>query len=184
LNFYDVINKRSSERSFKDTPICEKKMGRIMEATMKSPSWKNQSSYKIILVNEKSEKDKLAGAVMNDGNNGENALREAPMVAVVVGNPNVSGKIGDKEYYLVDGAIAMEHLILAATNEGYGTCWIGAIDEATVKSTLNIPDEYKVIGVTPIGEVNKHEAQDSNTHMSDHVFINKWENKFNKDKLN
>ncbi|PAB57049.1 nitroreductase family protein [Anaeromicrobium sediminis] len=183
MNFYDVINKRSSEKSFKDTPICEKKMGRIMEATMKSPSWKNQSSYKIILVNEKLEKEKLAKAVMNDGDNAGNALEEAPMMAVVVGNPNVSGRIGDKEYYLVDGAIAMEHLILAATNEGYGTCWIGAIDETKVKSILNIPNEYKVIGVTPIGEVNEHEKQDSKTEISEHVFINKWENKFDKNKL-
>lgn len=179
MNFYDVIDKRSSEKSFKSEPICEKKLSRIIDATLKSPSWKNKSSYKIVLVDEEHKKTQIAKAVVGNYKN-EESIKEAPMVAVVVGNPSISGKIGDKEYYLVDGAIAMEHLILAATNEGYGTCWIAAIDEHMIKETLNIPVEYKVIGITPIGEVSSHEPRQSSSDASENVYSNGWQKPFDK----
>ena len=45
----------------------------------------------------------------------------------------------------------MEHLVLAATNLGLGTCWIGGFNEINVKKILNIPDEIKVVAMTPVG---------------------------------
>jgi nitroreductase len=54
------------------------------------------------------------------------------------------------DYYLVDVAISMEHLVLAATDLGLGTCWIGGFDEAKVKQVLDIPEKIKVVALTPI----------------------------------
>ena len=51
----------------------------------------------------------------------------------------------------VDVAIALDQLTLAAVAEGLGTCWIGAFDEAKVKSLLGIPKEVKVVAMTPLG---------------------------------
>ena len=52
---------------------------------------------------------------------------------------------------MVDVAIALEHFVLAATNEGLGTCWMGGFDEEIVKSLLGIPSEIKVVALTPVG---------------------------------
>jgi len=45
----------------------------------------------------------------------------------------------------------MEHLVLAATDQGLGTCWIGGFNEAKVKKTLQIPENIKVVALTPLG---------------------------------
>jgi len=42
-------------------------------------------------------------------------------------------------------------LILAARAEGLGTCWIGAFKNDEIKKLLEIPDEYEVVAVTPLG---------------------------------
>jgi len=51
----------------------------------------------------------------------------------------------------IDVAIAFEHLILQATEEGLGTCWIGSFDEAEVKAVLVVPEEARVLALTPLG---------------------------------
>jgi nitroreductase len=51
----------------------------------------------------------------------------------------------------VDTTIALEHVVLAATAEGLGSCWIGSFDEATVKELIRAPASLKVIAVIALG---------------------------------
>ncbi len=63
----------------------------------------------------------------------------------------------------VDLSIALDHLTLRAVEEGLGTCWIGAFDQNKTKEILNLPREYKVIALMPLGypthELKKGEKQ-------------------------
>lgn len=174
MNFYDVINERTSIKSFKNTPIEKDKLNRVIESAMMSPSWKNNSSYRFILVDNEGEKAILANSVMNSIDSPANGLVEAPLIAVVIAQPDESGEIGSKDYYLVDSAIAMEHFILAATNEGYGTCWIASFDESRVKELLNIPEAFRVVAMTPVGVP----AENPNHHLekdtSEYIFLNQF----------
>ena len=53
---------------------------------------------------------------------------------------------------MVDVAIALEHLILAAAAEGLGTCWIGGrFDEEKVKKFTEYPGKYSCCGHNPLG---------------------------------
>ena len=52
---------------------------------------------------------------------------------------------------LVDVAIAVDHLTLAARAEGLGTCWIGLFDNDGIKKLLSIPEDVQVVALTPIG---------------------------------
>jgi len=46
----------------------------------------------------------------------------------------------------------MEHLMLAAAEQGLGTCWVGGgFDEAVVKEALGIPKQIRVVALTPLG---------------------------------
>ncbi|MFO8077227.1 MAG: nitroreductase family protein, partial [Thermoplasmatota archaeon] len=54
-------------------------------------------------------------------------------------------------YYTVDVAIAMEHIVLAATDKGLGTCWVGSFDEEKLKTILQIPPRIRIIAYTPLG---------------------------------
>ena len=52
---------------------------------------------------------------------------------------------------LMDVAIAVDHLTLAARAEGIGTCWIGSFDNTGIKQFWNVPDDYQVVALTPLG---------------------------------
>lgn len=62
---------------------------------------------------------------------------------------------GDKEsapkWYTVDTTITLENMVIAATGEGIGTCWIGSFDERKVKDLLKIPDGYSVVALLALG---------------------------------
>lgn len=174
MQFYDVIKNRESIKQFKSDPVDESKLTRIVNAVMMSPSWKNNSSYRLILIDNMEEKNKLSKTIINDTNEASKAILQAPVVAVVVADPSQSGIVGDKEYYLVDGAIAMEHFVLAATNEGYGTCWIAAVNEDMVRQVLNIPENYRVVAMTPLGETAVSEESQEKKDISEYIFLNSW----------
>jgi len=178
MEFYDVIKSRQSIKKFKDSPINSEKLARMINAAMMSPSWKNNTAYKFILVDEKKDLEQISKSIMNKDNSAAQSILDAPMTLVVVADPNASGDIENREYYLVDSAIAMEHFILAATNEGYGTCWIGAIDEAIIKKTLSIPENYKVVALTPIGEISEGKEHYDKKDIKDFVFLNTWDNAY------
>lgn len=172
MEFYEVIENRDSANKFSDEPIDKDSLARIINAAMRSPSWKNKTSYRIVFVDDMMLKEKLAETILNDTDEMAEALKQAPMVAVVVGDPTQSGIIEGKEYYLVDGAIAMQQLILAATSEGYGTCWLGSMDEERIKEALKIPQNYNVIAMTPIGKAEKYKSPNPKKDVRDHVFLN------------
>ena len=178
MQFYDVIENRKSIKKFKSTELCEEKLSRIINAAMMSPSWKNNTCYKFVLVKDKNEREQIAKAIINSNDDASISIEEAPMVAVVVADPNDSGEVKDKEMYMVDSAIAMEHLVLAATAEGYGTCWIAAIDEKKIRNILNIPENFKVIALTPIGEIAENVEHHKKKHVSEHVYVNTWNKPF------
>jgi len=178
MEFNDVINKRTSVRSYEKIPVIKENMARILEASMLAPSWKNKASYKFIIVEDMEKKELLSKTILNDTQNTELAIKEAPLTAIIVANPKESGVVVGKEYYLVDSAIAMEHLILAATNEGYGTCWIGAFDEDKIREIFSIPSDYRVVGMTPVGISNEETEQHHKKEIAEHVYLDNWEQSY------
>lgn len=174
MDFYEVLESRSSAIKFSNDPVDKDSLSRIVNAAMRSPSWKNNTSYRIVFVDDSKLKEKISETILNDTDQMKNAINEAPLLAVIVGDPKESGIIEEKEYYLVDGAIAMQQLMLAATNEGYGTCWLGSMDEKKIKDTLKIPNNYKVIGMTPLGKAEEYKDPNPKKDVREHVFLNNF----------
>ncbi|QAA34567.1 nitroreductase family protein [Clostridium manihotivorum] len=179
MGFYEVIEERQSIKSFNTQgPIEKDKLNRMINAAMMAPSWKNNTSYKIILVDDKKVKDTIADTVLNDDGQVSRGIKDAPLLAVFVAAPDKSGELDGKEYYLVDGAIAMEHFILAATAEGYSTCWVGAANEADVINIIGGPNNYKLVGMTPVGNSDEQKDHNPKKDYNDYVFLNRWDNSF------
>lgn len=178
MDFYKVLETRTSIKKFKSDQIKEESIGKMINAAMLSPSWKNNTSYKFIIVDDQRIREKLGETINNDTEDAQNAINDAPLTVVVVGNPSESGQINGKDFYLVDAAIAMEHFILAATNEGYGTCWMASFDENKIKNILGIPKEYKVIALTPIGVTEEAKNHYPMKPVDSHIYLNNWENEY------
>jgi nitroreductase len=63
---------------------------------------------------------------------------------------------------MVDVAIAMQNMILTATELGLGTCWIADFDEKAIRKALNLPSNIRVVAMTPLGypAEEKHPVSD------------------------
>ena len=182
MQFYDVIRNRTSVKKFKGDEISEEKLDNIINAAMMSPSWKNKTSYKFILVDDNAKKSMIADCIINETQDAAESVRQAPMTAVIVADPSVSGKLAGREYYLVDSAIAMEHFILAATEEGYGTCWIASVDEELIRQALSIPNNFRVVGLTPIGISSETKPHNPEKDIKEHVYLNSWNEVYSENK--
>ena len=74
----------------------------------------------------------------------------------------------------IDVAIAFEHLILQATEEDLGTCWIGAFDEAEVKAVLGVPEEARVLAMTPLGPADESPRERGRKPLDEIVSFEKY----------
>ncbi|MBI5778057.1 MAG: nitroreductase family protein [Planctomycetes bacterium] len=148
MDFYDAIKKRHSIRKYKSDAISDEVLNRVLDAAHLAPSGKNGQPWRFIVVRNAELKQKLVKPCRD-----QIYIAEAPIVIVGVANEDESyQKQGCyMKSWAIDLAIAFDHLILAATAEGLGTCWIGAFDEKEVKKVLNIPDHLRVVCLTPLG---------------------------------
>lgn len=155
MSILKVIKERRSVRGYRPDPIPEEVLLRVLDAARFSPSGKNLQPWKFILVREETLKQRLVEA-----SGSQSFIAEAPVVIVACGFPDrCYSRMGNyMKSWPVDVAIAVEHLILQAQEEGLGTCWIGAFEEREIKSILNIPNGVRVLALTPLGYSDENPA--------------------------
>ena len=146
MEFKDIIQKRRSVRNFTSQPISEEKLLRILEAARLAPSASNGQAWKFVVVKDIDKRKALTQAANNQA-----FVGQAQIVIVAVGLMPERIMTCGVPSYAVDLAIAVEHIVLAAVDEGLGTCWIGAFSQETVRNIVGISDKYKVVTVMPIG---------------------------------
>ena len=138
-----IMNRRSI-RKFVPRAIPDDDLRTIVEAGRQAPSAANRQPWHFVVVREEEQRRRLAEAC-----SGQMWLADAGAIIAGVGKPGVNEK-----WYPVDVAIALQNMIVAATALGYGTCWIGAFEEAKVKEVLEIPEDLRVVALTPVGVPN------------------------------
>ncbi len=138
MKFTEVLEKRRSIRKYKNTPISKEKILKILEAARIAPSAGHRQPWHFIVVENKETIKKLAKREW---------AAEAPVMIVGLADQEASPR-----WCINDLGIAFEHIVLAATDLGLGTCWMGQLNrEELVKSLLDIPDNFRVIALTPLG---------------------------------
>lgn len=129
--------KRRSVRKYRPDPISGEDLHLILEAARRAPTGANRQNWAMVVVTDPDLRQKTAQAC-----NGQMWMADAPVILCLVTLPG-EGK--------VNGAIVLDHAILAATSLGYGTCWIGAYDADQVKEVLGIPADHGIICLAPVG---------------------------------
>lgn len=169
MDFYDVVERRRSVRSFLPRPIGEEKLRRIMRAALLAPSARNRQRWRFILVRDPQTRRDLAQAAK-----GQDFVAQAPVVVVACGVDTDYVMTCGQPAYAIDVAIAVEHIALAAVVEGLGTCWIGAFHEDEVKRLLHIPDEVRVVALMPLGYPDEDPPPTSRAPYEDSVAWDTW----------
>ena len=146
MSFIELAKKRYSVRSYLDKPVEIEKILQVLEAARIAPSAVNKQPFHFIVVTNEETKSKIADTYPSDW------FKTTPIIIVVCGDHSKSWKRNDgKDHCDIDTAIAIDHMTLAATDLGLGTCWVCAFDAAKCRELLNLPENLEVITLLPMG---------------------------------
>jgi nitroreductase len=151
----DVIARRSSCRAYEPDPVPQDHLMRILEAARLAPSACNKQPWRFAVVRDAVLRRRIVEEGFLPGIKMDWAL-EAP-VHIAVGmelsflTHRLGASISGVDYPWLDIGIAGEHLVLAATELGLGTCWIGWIRPRTVAQIVGWPRSVKPAVVITVG---------------------------------
>lgn len=148
MDFYELVTMRNSIRSFaSDRAIADDVLLRILNAGRLAPSAKNLQPWKFKVIRSPEMRQKVYPSYARDW------LQSAPCLLIVTGNRDESWVRSKDGYNSIetDLSIVMDHLILAATYEGIGSCWIAAFDPEILRDVLGLKENEEVFAFTPLG---------------------------------
>lgn len=147
MDFREVICGRESVRSYDPTrPVDKLVLERILEAGRVAPSAANKQPWRFLLISSRETLTRLKRCYQRPW------FQDAPHVLVVVGRVSDAWTRQDGYNSIeTDVTIAMDHMILAAENEGVGTCWVAAYDPGVLRSALGLGPDERVYSITPLG---------------------------------
>ena len=134
MDFFKTIENRYSVRAYKDKKVEKAKIDKILHAANVAPTATNAQPFKIFIAKTKENEDAFRKVYDRDW------CLEAPLVLCIASIPEKAWKRQDgKNYHEVDATIVADHIILAATALGLGTCWIANFSERGAREFFGIP---------------------------------------------
>ena len=155
-NFLKLVSQRRSVRKYKPGPVEKEKLRVCLEAARLAPSACNAQPYKFIVVDDPSVKDKVAASAFSGIHSACKFAAQAGALVVVVSQKGklsawLGNQMQDTSFRLVDIGIAAEHFVLAAEEQGLGTCWLGWFDARGVAKALGLPAGCKAEVMLSVG---------------------------------
>ena len=143
-----LSRERFSARKFTSEAVSQEDLEYILESVRLAPSACNKQPWHWLIVRSDEAKQQLQQAYDRPW------FKTAPMY--VVGMKNVEEnwvrKYDEKPHGDIDVAIATEHLCLAATERGLGTCWVCAFDPAIVRQHFH-REGFEPVVIVPVGHI-------------------------------
>ena len=168
MELMEIVERRRSIRAFADRPLEEEKLQRILEIVSLAPSAGNLQAHEIYVVTDRDQKRALAKASL-----GQEFVAAAPIVLVFCARPERSagryGERGRRLYSLQDATIACAYAMLAVTDLGLGTVWVGAFGDTAVSRAIGLPAEVQPVALLPIGYSAEQPAVTSRRPLGDLV---------------
>jgi len=153
MNVHEAIRARRSVREYRNTPVeyrntpvPDESLTRVLEAARLAPSSSNRQMWRFVVVRDSARRKELARAANN-----QMWIADAPVIIATVSTENQSIMTCGIPRYAVDCAIAIDHMTLAAVEEGLGTCWIGAFSQEKAREILGVPASATVVTIMPLG---------------------------------
>ena len=146
MNFLELVKARYSCRNYQPTSVEQEKLDYIMECVRLAPSAVNKQPWRFRIVSNEDDKAKLQQCYNRDW------FKTAPLYIV-------ASILHDEEWVRADGkhhgdidiAIAVEHLCLAATEQGLATCWVCNFDSVMCKELFALPENEEPAVIIPLG---------------------------------
>jgi nitroreductase len=146
VEFFEVIESRYSVRAYSSRPVEEDKLRLVLRAGQLAPTARNLQPFRIVVRHTLGAETALGPLYHREW------FTQAPLVIGVCSVASEGWVRRDgKNYAEVDATIAMDHMILAATALGLGTCWIAAFDPRVARRLFDLPAGMEPLAFTPLG---------------------------------
>jgi nitroreductase len=189
MDVFEAIKNRRSIRHYKTDPLDDKTVQEVLEAAHWAPSWGNNQCWRFIVIRDPKLKSEIAVTLMKtkiDNEWVENAaaisIKQAPVLIVLCAEKYQAGYNADGTpatdkgdyWFMFDIALAMENLALAAHAMGLGTVIIGSFDSAIVAKICEVPPNYTVVTMTPLGIPSSKGQVSPRKQLSEVLFKEKY----------
>lgn len=145
MSVMDAIRMRESIRKYQEKPIEPEKLDQILEAGRLAPTASNSQATRVVVVQDRHRIQGLVPACCDQA-----FIGTAAAVLVVCSSAERTMTCGQAAA-TVDSSISLSFMQLQAAEFGIGSCWIGAFHPSRVAALLDIPPEYTVVAVSPLG---------------------------------
>jgi len=147
MEYTELIAARYSVRAYRSDPVEDEKLHAVLEAARLAPTAANRQPFQLVVMRTAGREEEIGKIYRRAW------FVQAPLVIAVCA---ISSQAWVRESdrfnaRLIDAAIVTDHLILEATNQGLGTCWIAAFNVEAARSVLQLPAEIEPVIFTPLG---------------------------------
>ena len=151
MQFNELISQRFSVRKYKDKPVEEEKLLKVLDAGRTAPSAVNFQPWHFVVFREPDTLAKIQEVYHREW------INNAPVIIVDCADHSQSWKRGSdgKDSSDIDIAIAVDHMTLQATELGLGTCWVCNFDAQKCAKVLKLPREIDPLVMLPLGYPNE-----------------------------
>ena len=177
----EAINKRASLKTHLSSRDVEpEKIAKVIGAARLAPSARNTQPWRFIVIKGKKNVETVVDKAFMGMNQ---VVKDAPVLILACANPSDDDIHEGREYYLFDVGLAVENMLLAATDLGLVTHPMTAVHEDELRKVLNIPDEVRFVAATPLAypaESSYEEAareklgQRIRKSLKEVVYSNEW----------
>ena len=181
----EAINQRASLKTRLSARDIEQDIiVKVLNAARLAPSARNNQPWRFIVVRGKEAVETLVSKAFSETNQ---VMKEAPVIIIACANPSDDIVRDGKEYYLLDVGMAVENMLLAATDLGLVTHPMAGVNEDELKRVLGIPHEVRFVIATPLAypaegsyeEVAKERlSQRTREDLEELVYSNVWGRRF------
>ncbi|MBQ5380193.1 MAG: nitroreductase family protein [Paraprevotella sp.] len=147
MNFKELCQLRYSVRSYKPDAIPSETMEYIKECARLAPSAVNRQPWQFFTITNEEDKQRLQQCYDRDW------FKEAPAYILVCENAGEAWtrRYDNKNHADIDASIAIEHICLAAAEQGLGTCWVCNFRVQMCQELFQIPEHLYPVAIIPIG---------------------------------
>ena len=160
---------RRSIRKYKDKPISDEKIRKILKAGMAAPSAGNEQPWQFVVI----KRDDIKADIMKY-HNYASMLQTAPVAILVCGDKQLERHSG---YWVQDCAAATQNMLLMIDSLGLGGVWLGVYPRQKrmdgIAQVLDIPDKVIPFSLIALGHPAE-EKEPHNRYLEDRVHFENW----------
>jgi nitroreductase len=165
----DIIEQRSSIRSYKEKAIPEEVLRTVLEAGRRAPSAKNRQTWRFICITDPDTRKKISEAAY-----GEEYIEHAPaLIVFCTTNIDYTMPNGQKSHP-IDLAIAASFMMLQAEHESLGSCLVTTFNEVEVKELLTVPHSMRAVLLMTLGYPEDRPLQSPRKPFKRVISFNHW----------